>query len=129
MEDPKVFSITIVSILFLVGLIILLFGVIRYSSTKGYKRIEGIMLIKKGFRIDHGKPNVRYEVEGYTYTYTSPIGQSFGIRHGKKVPVLYDPNNPANAVIDTFIQRGGRRVLGGIIIIFCCIISMMFILI
>src|SRR5699024_9983412 len=83
--------------------------------------------VKKGFHLDHGKPNIRYYVEGNAYTYTSPIAQNVAMKHGKKVHVLYHPNNPAQVMIDTFIHRDGRRIIGGSITF--CILSIPFIII
>ena len=107
----------------IIGFFILLSGIIRYQKSRKFIRTEGIILVKKGFRLDHGKPNVRYQVDDYTYTYTSRIGQTVAMKHGKKVDVLYDPNDPTEAMIDTFIQRGGRRIIGGSFLIIFAIMS------
>lgn len=52
-------------------------------------------------------PTVIYKVEGKTYTFTSSIAQSPPLRPGKKVRVYYNPDNPNEAMIHTYIQRGG----------------------
>ena len=128
MENPNMIAFIIISLFFIIGFIILLSGIRRYQKSKKFIRTEGIILVKKGFRLDHGKPNVRYQVGDYTYTYTSPIGQNVAMKHGKKVHVLYHPNDPAQAIIDTFIQRGGRRIIGGSIIITFCILAIPFVI-
>jgi|SRR5690625_3140184 len=129
MESPKIIVFTIICIILIVGFFILLSGILRYQKSRKYLRTEGTILVKKGFRLDHLKPNVRYHVGEYTYTYTSPIGQNVAMKHGKKVHVLYHPNDPSQAMIDTFIQRGGRRIMGGSLLIILCITSIPFIMI
>lgn len=123
MENPKIIILIIICIMLIVGFFILLSGIIRYQKSRKFIRTEGVILVKKGFRLDHGKPNVRYQVDDYTYTYTSRIGQTVAMKHGKKVDVLYDPNDPTEAMIDTFIQRGGRRIIGGSFLIIFAITS------
>lgn len=123
MENPKIIILIIICIMLIIGFFILLSGIIRYQKSRKFIRTEGIILVKKGFRLDHGKPNVRYQVDDYTYTYTSRIGQTVAMKHGKKVDVLYDPNDPTEAMIDTFIQRGGRRIIGGSFLIIFAITS------
>lgn len=122
-ENPKIIVFIIISILFMVGLFILLSGILRYQKSRKYIRTDGTILVKKGFQLDYGKPNVRYHVGEYTYTYTSPIRQNTPVKHGKKVHLLYHPNDPSQAMIDTFIQRGGGRIIGGSILIILCITS------
>lgn len=123
MENPKIIILIIICIMLIIGFFILLSGIIRYQKSRKFIRTEGVILVKKGFRLDHGKPNVRYQVDDYTYTYTSRIGQTVAMKHGKKVDVLYDPNDPTEAMIDTFIQRGGRRIIGGSFLIIFAITS------
>lgn len=123
MESPKIIALIIICITLIIGFFILLSGIMRHRKSRNYIKTEGIILIKKGFRLDHGKPNVRYHVGDHTYTYTSPIGQNVAMKHGEKVYVLYHPNDPTQVIIDTFIQRGGRRILGGSILITCCILA------
>jgi len=122
-ENPKIIILIIICIMLIIGFFILLSGIIRYQKSRKFIRTEGVILVKKGFRLDHGKPNVRYQVDDYTYTYTSRIGQTVAMKHGKKVDVLYDPNDPTEAMIDTFIQRGGRRIIGGSFLIIFAITS------
>ena len=122
-ENPKIIVFIIISILFMIGFFILLSGILRFQKSRKYIRTEGTILVKKGFQLDYGKPNVRYHVGEYTYTYTSPIRQNTPVKHGKKVHLLYHPNDPSQAMIDTFIQRGGVRIIGGSILIILCITS------
>lgn len=122
MESSKIIAFTIVCLILIIGFIILFSGILRYQKSLKFLRTEGVIFIKKGFRLDHGKPNVKYHVGDYTYTYTSPIGQNVAMKHGKKVHVLYHPNNPTEVMIDTFIQ------LGGSILIAFSILSIPFIL-
>lgn len=127
--SPKFVALMIIGILLFIGILILLSGIMRYRKSRTFLRTEGVILVKKGFRLDYGKPNVRYRVNDYTYTYTSTIGQKLPLRHGKKVDVLYHPEDPAQAIIDTFVQRGGKRIIAGSFIVIFCIFSIPFIMI
>src|SRR5690625_3398126 len=84
-ENPKMIALIIICIILMIGCFILLSGIRRHQKSRKYIRTEGTILVKKGFRLDHGKPNVRYRVKDHIYTYTSPIRQSVVMRHGKKV--------------------------------------------
>lgn len=60
-------------------------------------------------------PTFQYEVNGVTYEKTSKIEQEPGFAIGSTVEVLYDPNDPQQAVINSFIQKGTIfRILGKI---------------
>ena len=129
MENPTIIALIIICIIFIIGFFILLSGIMRYQKSRKFIRTEGTVLVRKGFRLDYGNPNVRYHVGSYTYTYTSSIRQSVAMRHGEKVHVLYHPNDPTQAMIDTFIQRGGGRIISGSFLITFSILSIPFILI
>src|SRR5699024_473402 len=128
-ENPTIIALIIICIIFIIGFFILLSGIMRYQKSRNFIRTEGTVLVKKGFRLDYRNPNVRYHVGDYTYTYTSQIKQNIAMRHGKKVHVLYHPNDPTHAMIDTFIQRGGSRIISGSFLITFSILSIPFILI
>jgi len=51
-------------------------------------------------------PTFQYEVNGIEYEKTSDIEQDPGFAIGSTVEVLYDPDDPQQAVINSFIQRG-----------------------
>lgn len=108
-------------VLFIGGIITLSFGIRRYRMPRNFKKAEGIIQTKKGFRLDHGKPRVIYEVDGTSYMYDSRIGQQSGLQNGKKVVILYNPNNPEDVHIDNFVQRGGRNIIFGIVMIFASV--------
>jgi len=83
-------------------------GIITRKVVYSRRRRSGNRLIR---------PTVRYIVDDKTYEYTSHIGQSPKLRKGKKVGVFYDPEDPTNAVIDTYIQRGSPYQFLGIVLI------------
>lgn len=60
-------------------------------------------------------PVVQYEVDGKAYEIESKLGQNPPLRVGKSVRVYYNPDNPEEMLIDTFIQRGGLFLLIGIV--------------
>lgn len=127
MESSEVVGSIIIFVLCMIGFALLLSGIVRFRIGRKYVRTNGVILIRKGFRFDHGKPNVRFHVDGYVYTYTSHIGQKVAFPHGKKVDVLYDPDDPTKVMIDTFIQRGGRRIVGGSLLLFIAIFAIIFV--
>jgi hypothetical protein len=57
-------------------------------------------------------PIVTYEVEGRTYTYRSSVYSSPpSYRVGDKVTLLYRPENPASALIHSFLEEWGLALL------------------
>ena len=58
-------------------------------------------------------PTFQYEVNGIEYEKTSEIRQDPGFAIGSTVEILYDPDDPQQAVINSFIQKGTIfKVLG-----------------
>ena len=51
-------------------------------------------------------PTFEYEVNGIKHEKTSKIQQSPGFAIGSTVEILYDPEDPQQAVINSFIQKG-----------------------
>ena len=65
------------------------------------------------------RPTVKYVVDDKEYQFTSNAGQNPKLRTGKKVGVYYNPENPKEAVIDTFAQRGSiYKLLGNVFLVF-----------
>lgn len=117
----------------LLGSIFWLIGFIRKRGTKDWAWASGEIIKKeKHYNITLSKiikneeflskgpderPTAEYVVDGKTYTYTSNIGQTPGIKPGIIVDVLYDPYNPSKAMINTFVQSGAIfKLLGWIFI-------------
>ena len=111
------------SVFFIIGAVFLFYGMNHSRSSKNWKITSGVIVKKEKItsptlsKLFQGSnflqnapdryPTVEYEVNGQTYTYTSKISQEPGLPPGKKVEVLYDPNKPDKALINTFVQRGG----------------------
>ena len=89
----------IVGVMFVLGGI----GFASYSIAFGIgaKDVQGTVT-----NMDGGSPVVDYEVGGQHFSFRSPISSSPpAYVVGDKVVVLYRPNNPASAQIDSFIDR------------------------
>lgn len=121
---PKITIILIIIgiIVCITGITLLAIGLQRNKKASTFKRIEGINIVRKGFSLDHGKPIAEYEVEGETYKHISTIGQQVLKRHGEKLYIRYNPDNPKEAIIDNFVRRGGRNIVFGSLLIGASII-------
>lgn len=51
-------------------------------------------------------PTFHYKVNGAEYETTSRVQQTPGFQIGSTVEILYNPDDPAQAVINSFIQKG-----------------------
>lgn len=121
-----VFQLSGMTILYIVIPVFFIIGVLFLRSTirSKMKKIEwnytetGVISEK---RIWIGKetacPVVQYAVDGKTYEVESRLGQNPPLRVGKAVRVYYNPDNPEEMLIDTFIQRGGLFLLLGVVFI------------
>lgn len=73
---------------------------------KKWSYVEGVYDTEDKFGFGNPKPTIRYTVLNNEYKTTSSLGQNYIPRNGKKVGIFYDPHNPKNIIIDSFIQRG-----------------------
>lgn len=137
MENPLLFVALLTSPLFLFGGVFFCIGIYRAKKAKNYQRTNGVIiqgakkkllklpflsekLIDKLYErqiVSEPQPTVSYEVEGQTYTYKSSISQQPALRIGREVDVLYNPEQPNQAIIDTFAQRGSVFTLVGTILL------------
>jgi len=51
-------------------------------------------------------PTFHYEINGVEYETTSKVQQTPGFQIGSTVEILYNPDDPEQAVINSFIQKG-----------------------
>lgn len=134
MEDIMLIGTVISLIFFIIGGIFLFIALRISRPIKTWEMTKGIIIKKEtNINVTLGKlirsdellskspdyyPTVRYTVDGSSYEYTSNIHQSPGIPIGKQVTVLYNPDNPNEAIINTFIQRASIFiVLGSVFLI------------
>src|SRR5699024_4474831 len=130
--------------LFILGMVFFLIGVLRSRKAKYYERTTGVIVAgaKKRLKklpfmsektvdtlykkriVSEPNPTVSYEVGGQTYTYRSSISQEPAIPIGKEVNVLYNPRNPEEALIDSFVQRGSIFTLVGCILFIIMLIAL-----
>ncbi len=106
------------------GLIWLVVGIFlfRISSPSGYKSASGTIVDIRLMAISSFTPVVEFKTDkGELISFTSGIGSTFYRgRKGESVKVLYSPDNPKKALIDSaserFIFPGSFVVFGFILI-------------
>lgn len=120
-------------ILFVMGSIFFIIGFRRSRLVNRWKKTSGI-IVKKEININISlskiisgdsfvskgpdyHPTVQYTVDGVQHEYTSNVHQQPGIPIGKEVEVRFNPDNPEQAIINTFVQRGSIfTLIGGILL-------------
>jgi len=95
----------------LLGGIFITIAAIRTRMTRGWVRTTGIVVDQRTGRADGGIPALYptfqwQDANGRVHQHTSMVSASLGPRPGKRLAVLYDPRNPARAILDTFVQSG-----------------------
>lgn len=122
-------------VFFMLGSVFMGIGLFLKLRTKNWNQTEGEIIKKDWFfpSMPDGTPSFRYTAnDGVTYEKTSRVSQSPGISIGKKVTVFYDPENPQNGALDTFVQNGtlfsvlGGFFLGGSLIAFITFLYLYF---
>lgn len=86
---------------------------------KNYSISLGKIFNKEGIvsSLPDSAPTFQYEVNGIEYEKTSKVQQNPGFAIGSTVEILYNPEDPQQAVINSIIQRGTLfSVLGKIFI-------------
>lgn len=63
-------------------------------------------------------PVVTFTVKHKQYKVTGHRGQTPALRKGKKVGIYYNPANPEEIIIDTFVQRGGLNIVTAYVFLF-----------
>lgn len=112
----------LVSVPVFIGIIFVAIGLIRSSASKDWPRTDGVIIKKEQhYSLSLGKilnnesiksnrpdqrPTFQFTVEGKDYIKTSAMQQTPGFQPGNTVTVLYNPDDPNQAVINTKAQRG-----------------------
>lgn len=103
----------------LFGGIFVAVGLFRDRHSKTWPSIQGT-IVKKGklfLNVPDRYPSFKYEVNGKVYEKTSSIRQTPGFKDESIITILYNPDNPHQAIIDSFAQRGTVfKVLGYVFI-------------
>lgn len=99
------------------GVAFFLIGFSTSSRSKSWHKTTGTITNEKSIfkNIPSRYPSAKYIVSGVEYTHTSNMRQSPGIPNGKQVEILYNPDNPSNARINTFVQNGTFFKIFGIV--------------
>lgn len=93
------------------GLVFLTIGLVRTRTVRGWTRTTGVVVDRRTGRADRGAtalyPTFQWQDQhGRVHQHTSAVRQSLGPSPGTAVPVLYDPDDPARGLIDSFVQSG-----------------------
>lgn len=120
MDDAQLAPLIFGGIGSLLGLVFLSLGWLRGRMVAGWTRTTGIVVNRDG-NTSGGPalyPTFRWwDQHGQEHQRTSSVRASFGPSPGKQVPVLFDPDKPSRAVIDSTVQTGRIFVIiGGLII-------------
>lgn len=105
------------------AIILFTLGYLRYFKRRGWERTDAITIADHKFGLGYPKPIVKYEANGTFYETQSSLGQRPHLPGGKKVKVFYNPDNPEEMIIDTFMQRGSFFFLVGSFFLFFSIAS------
>lgn len=78
------------------------------QKEKNYHLSLGKIFNREGFvsRQPDSVPTFQYEIDGTEYETTSKVQQTPGFKIGSTVEVLYNPEDPQQAVINSFLQKG-----------------------
>ncbi len=114
------------------GGVFLLIGYLRVRMTRGWTRTAGVVVDRRTGARSGGMP-ARYptfqwqDQAGQVHQRTSSVYSSLGPSPGKQVPILFDPEKPSRAIIDSFVQSGRIFFLiGAIIVVLGIVASVMF---
>lgn len=91
------------------------------QKEKNYTISLGKIMNREGFAASapDRAPTFHYEVNGIEYETTSKVQQSPGFQIGATVEILYNPEDPQQAVINSFLQKGTLfNIIGKIIFSF-----------
>jgi len=105
------------AILGLIGLIFRTFGRRRVRMIQSWSRTTGVVVTGRHGRttgMTERNPTFQWRDQyGTEHQHTSNVYASLGPAPGQEVPVLFDPENPSRAVIDSGAQSGRMFVALG----------------
>jgi len=136
MTDSLILSLFVGGIFSLLGLIFLTIGRLRRRMTRTWSRTTGVVVNRRDGSttgMTARNPTFRWrDQHGADHQLTSDVYASLGPAPGTSVPVLFDPENPARAVIDSMAQNGsifvgiGAGILGlGVVVMLSGAVSAM----
>lgn len=119
------------SVLIFLGVTFYLIGFFKSLHRKGWRKTDGIIDSKstllKG--VANAFPEAHFVVDGKVYVHYSRTRQTPGIPEGTKVEIVYDPDDPNRAGINTFVQSGAIfKLLGTIFFSIGIILFLLFII-
>lgn len=110
------------------AIILFLLGYLRYVKRRDWEKTEVVTVADDKFGLGYPKPIVRYEIDGVVYEQQSGIGQRPHLPGGRRVEVFYNPDNPKEMIINTFMQRGTFLFFVGSIFLIFAIFSFIYML-
>lgn len=110
----------------LLGLVFLGLGSLRCRMIRGWTRTSGIVVNRDGSTTGGPAiyPTFRWrDQHGQEHQRTSAVRASLGPSPGKQVTVLFDPDQPSRAVIDSIAQSGQIFVVIGWVILGIAVVA------
>lgn len=108
MNVLQIVALSVGAPLLILGIVFLFIGLKLFPSTKHWLRTSAL-IVKKDNLLMHFPdryPTFFYEVDGTTFQKTSTVHQQPGFKPDTIVEILYNPDDPQQAVIDSVAQRG-----------------------
>lgn len=104
-----------------IGAIFLLIGYFRGRMTRGWAQATGVVVRRATGARSGGMPAIYptfqwQDQHGRVHQRTSMVRASLGPSPGKQVPVLFDPQEPSRAIINSYVQSGRIFFLIGTIL-------------
>lgn len=110
MSDVMTAALSISGGFFVAAIVFFAIAYFRTNSMKNWTRTTGLVVNRKTggvTGIPALYPTFRwYDSEGTVHQHTSSMKQSLAPAPGRPVPVRYNPQNPGQAIMDTFVQSG-----------------------
>lgn len=110
------------------GGVFLLLGYLRVRMTRGWTQATGVVVDRATGARSGGMPALYptfqwQDQAGQVHQRTSSVRASLGPSPGKQVPVLFDPEEPSRAIIDSYVQSGRIFFLIGAIVVVLGIVA------
>ena len=126
MDPARLAPLLIAVIGSLLGLVFLGLGWLRGRMISGWTRTDGIVVTRQGDVTGSRAiyPTFRWlDQHGEEHQRTSSVRASLGPAPGQQVRVLFDPETPSRAVIDSTVQTGKIFVIIGALILAIAVIA------
>lgn len=119
---------------FVIGVCLLIWGIRETAGTRGYEKASGYLYdytlyseggydaSRKTESADTYRLIYRYEVDGREYTLTTSYGTAIVPSAGNRADILYNPENPKEAVIGDPDSSGNQLIYIGLFFSLCSLV-------